>query len=247
MSRFAQLLAGAVDAAFDCAHGEVERFCDFFVFVAFYEHLKGAGVDGFELIDQRLQFAYGEQGRALVGGSLVCLLKQMAARGCRGRVAVALLAINVDEGVAHDGGQPGVEVGAHLKFVAMGECPHGSFLNEVFGVFAIVGQLIGQAHELMLKVVKLAVEFSDSHFVLWFCLRPLEGVLRFRKTPSPRFQIGFRECVVLIQSCCRVKSAAMARMSHKPMKKTATSISQKNSQKLLQPTTCVTGHVVCST
>lgn len=170
MSRLAQLSAGAVDAAFDGAHGEVERFCNFFVFVAFYEHLKGAGVDGFELVDQRLQLAYGEQGRALVGRCLMCLLKQVASRGRRGRVAVALLAIDVDEGVAHDGGQPGMEVGAHLKFVAMGECPHGGFLDEVFGVFAIVGQLVGQAHELMLKVVKLAVEFSDSHFVLWFLL-----------------------------------------------------------------------------
>ncbi len=197
MSRLAQLLSGTVDAAFDGAHRKVEHFCNFFVFVAFYEHLKGAGVDGFELVDQRLQFAYGEQGRALVGGRLVCLLKKVASRGGRGRIAVALFAVDVDEGVAHDGGQPSVEVGAHFKFVAMGKCPHGGFLDEVFGVFAIVGQLVGQAHELMLEVVKLAVKFSDSHFVLWFCLRPLEGVLRFRKTPSPRFQIGFRECVVL--------------------------------------------------
>ncbi len=92
------------------------------------------------------------------------LFEEVASGGGGSGVAVALLAINVDESVAHDGCQPGVEIGAHLKLVAMREGTHGRFLDEILGVFPVVRQLIGQAHELMLEVVKLAVEFSDTHF-----------------------------------------------------------------------------------
>ncbi len=60
MSGFAQLLAGAMDAAFYGTHGELEHVCDFLVLIAFYKQFKGVGVDGLELIHKSFKLTYYE-------------------------------------------------------------------------------------------------------------------------------------------------------------------------------------------
>ena len=147
----AETLAGKEDAALDCAEGKAEFVGDFVVFVAGYIHAEGNAVFVGKLGEGLRDFlnGVGAFGRSDAGVLRdVDMVKIFALVNYCG--LAHLLAIVVDEDVAHDGEDPTLEVDVVNVFGFVVESFEGGFLKKVFSLFAVCCELVSEAQEVAL-------------------------------------------------------------------------------------------------
>lgn len=160
---FHEALAGEVDSALDCTDGQFHHFGDFLVLVALVVEEEWLAVNEVEVFEYVEQLLHHDIGHGFVFTGVPVIDEDEAVRGFADSGAVALLAVEIDEGVSHDGSDPCPEVGTDLEFLTVVEGTKRCFLDEVPRIFEVVGQAVGERQQLRLKVIEIAIEFDRTH------------------------------------------------------------------------------------
>lgn len=78
-------------------------------------------------------------------------------------LAVLLLAITIDVGVAHDRSRPALEVGTDRELIAVLIGPQVGLLHQVLRIFVVAGQLQGEGEENVVEAADLGEELLIGH------------------------------------------------------------------------------------
>ena len=132
-----QEFAGKVNATLDGSKGFGEHVGDLIVFIAIKIQQKRRFKDFWQVFDRCLDLFHVDVVLRLVGHGSRTVQQVFVGRVIENRALLGLATIVIDENVAHDGKQPGLDVGAHVVFLPIGKRFVECFLVEVVRRLAI--------------------------------------------------------------------------------------------------------------
>ena len=160
-----EALASEEDTALDGSDRKIELLGDFGILVSGDHHVeRNAEVIG-ERFENGSDLLHGVGTFGSVKTGVLADIEVVEILGAVNNSCLAnLLAVVVDEDVAHDGEDPCLEVGVGGELRLVVESLEGGVLKEVFGLLAVRGQLEREVEKIALKVDKFLFEgFLSSH------------------------------------------------------------------------------------
>jgi len=157
-----------VDATFDGSQGFVQHISDLMVFVSFEIQEKGLFENAGQLMNGILNVFHAHRGFSTIDNSrLVMVEQEFIGTVIENGVLLGFAEIVVDEKIAHDGVEPGFDIGSYTVFLFVGERPEHGFLYQVLGRLMILGQCNCEGPEVFCITEQQLVEFLSRHGFLF--------------------------------------------------------------------------------
>lgn len=154
-----QEFPGQVDTAFNSTQRYIHHVGDFLILIPFEiqtegypENVRQGKNGGLDLFIAQSAFC------KTIGG---CFIIHCPVVRCKYFFLPGFPAVVVDKRIAHDSGQPGLDIGAFAVFIPVGQGPVKGIMDEVFGGFTITGE--GD------RVRSQFISIADQELIKFYC------------------------------------------------------------------------------
>ena len=180
---FLQQSAGKVDTALDRTKGLTQRISDLMILVPLKIEHERLLEDFREVVYRRTDILQPEIALGtVIDRGLVVVDQEVVRRAVEDRVLLCLATIIVDENIAHDRIEPGLDVGPYAILVMIGQCPEHRLLKEILRRFLILGERNGKRlQELGILKQQLVELFCGHGFLFMFYMLKLNKIRRTKR------------------------------------------------------------------
>jgi hypothetical protein len=163
-----QQTSGEVNTAFDGSQGLIEHDRDLMVFVSFKVKHEGLFENAGQLMNGFLDILHAYGSFSGIGdGRLIVVQQKFIGTIIENGILLGFAAIVVDEDIAHDGVEPGFDVGAYTVFFLVGERSVHGLLDQVFCRLMVFRKCNRKWPEILRISKQQLIEFLSRHDFLF--------------------------------------------------------------------------------